>query len=38
MLRPPSKAHRDAQKRIDTLCKSVHFVQTACGEIVENSA
>ena len=37
VLRPPSKAHCDAQKRIDTLCKSVHFVQTACGEIVENS-
>lgn len=38
VLRPPSKTHCDAQKRIDTLCESVHFVQTACGGIVENSA
>ena len=38
VLRPPSKAHCDTQKRIDTLCKSVHFVQMACGGIVENSA
>ena len=38
VLRPPSKARCDAQKRIDTLCESVHFVQTACDGIVENSA
>ena len=38
VLRPPSKARCDAQKRIDTLFESVHFVQMACDGIVENSA